>query len=62
MANLRGANVDSWNDHRIAMAMAVASIRCEGSVIIDGASSVDKSYPNFWQDFKMLGGDICEQS
>ncbi|MPN36729.1 hypothetical protein SDC9_184239 [bioreactor metagenome] len=44
------------------MAMAVASIRCEGSVIIDGASSVDKSYPNFWQDFKMLGGDICEQS
>lgn len=62
VSKLRGANVDSWNDHRIAMAMAVASIRCEGSVIIDGASSVDKSYPNFWQDFKMLGGDICEQS
>ncbi len=62
VSKLKGARVDSWNDHRIAMAMAVASIRCEETVIIDGASAVEKSYPNFWQDFKMLGGDVSEQS
>lgn len=53
-----GGRVESWNDHRIAMAMAVASIRCKDKVVIEGAESVNKSYPEFWNDFQKLGGQI----
>lgn len=57
---LTGGLTDSWNDHRIAMALAIASIRCRDSVGIEGSHSVEKSYPNFWEDFKSLGGIIDE--
>lgn len=60
--NLQGGIVDSWNDHRIAMALAIASIRCKDEVIIEGSKAVEKSYPNFWQDFEKLGGNIVEWS
>ncbi len=56
---LGGAKCDSHNDHRIAMAVAVAACRCEGPVEIDGATtSVKKSYPNFFKDYKKLGGKV----
>ncbi len=55
---LQGGTVDSWNDHRIAMSLAVASSRCSGPVTITGAQSVTKSYPAFWQDFAAAGGKI----
>ena len=48
------ALVDSHNDHRIAMAAAVAALRSDGSVIIEGADAVDKSYPEFWHDLETL--------
>ena len=48
---LTGGVVDSANDHRIAMAAAVASILCEGEVTVTGAEAVAKSYPKFWEDF-----------
>jgi len=48
---LHGGEVSSHNDHRIAMALALAAISSTGSVTIHGASSVSKSYPDFWQDF-----------
>lgn len=57
---LTGGIVDSWNDHRIAMALAIASIRCSGDVIIKNTQAVNKSYPGFWNDFKSLGGKIDE--
>lgn len=57
-----GVDISSWNDHRIAMAMAIASIRCKEKITITGSESVSKSYPNFWEDFKMLGGTINEWS
>ncbi|GAA0180768.1 3-phosphoshikimate 1-carboxyvinyltransferase [Clostridium sediminicola] len=60
--SLQGGQVESWNDHRIAMALAIASIRCKDEVIIDGSKAVEKSYPNFWQDFEKLGGNIVEWS
>lgn len=60
--SLKGGTVDSWNDHRIAMAMAVASIKCEEPIIITNSNAVTKSYPEFWKDFKMLGGNIDEWS
>lgn len=58
--SLKGGVVDSWNDHRIAMSLAVASLRCEGEVIITNSSAIDKSYPHFFQEFKRVGGIISE--
>ncbi|MCT8978403.1 3-phosphoshikimate 1-carboxyvinyltransferase [Clostridium sp. CX1] len=57
---LIGGKVNSWNDHRIAMALAVASTRCKEPLIIEDADSVKKSYPNFWEHFKELGGSVDE--
>jgi 3-phosphoshikimate 1-carboxyvinyltransferase len=55
---LSGGRVSSWNDHRVAMALAVAAIKAEGPVYIEGADSVSKSYPLFWNDYAHLGGKI----
>ncbi|TWH81519.1 3-phosphoshikimate 1-carboxyvinyltransferase [Sedimentibacter saalensis] len=55
-----GAVVDSWNDHRIAMSLAVAATRCREDIILTDCMAVNKSYPNFWEDYKMLGGEINE--
>ncbi len=49
--NLTGGTVSSWNDHRIAMALAAISPKCTGDLTIEGAESVRKSYPGFWEDF-----------
>lgn len=49
---LTGGTVDSANDHRIAMAAAVASTLCH--VTVEGAEAVGKSYPKFWNDLDML--------
>lgn len=57
-----GAKVSSWNDHRIAMALAIAATRCEEEVILEGFEAVNKSYPDFWNDYKSLGGEIYELS
>lgn len=46
--NLIGSEVNSYNDHRIAMMAAVASVVTEGKVTIQGAESVNKSYPTFF--------------
>ena len=53
---LTGGTVDCWNDHRIAMSLAIASIQCQGPVTLVGAECVKKSYPDFWRDFQKLGG------
>lgn len=53
---LSGGTVDSFNDHRIAMAAAVAAAKCKGEVIITDASAVNKSYPDFYTDYNKLGG------
>ena len=56
VSKLRGGCVDSFNDHRIAMSCAIASVICENEVQISGAECVKKSYPAFFEDFKKLGG------
>lgn len=58
--HLNGGEIDSFNDHRIAMAMAVASTRCTAPLRINGSECVAKSYPDFWEDFKRLGGQLGE--
>lgn len=59
---LSGGVVDSWNDHRIAMALSIATIRCTSPVIINNSGAVAKSYPHFYEDFTELGGIINERS
>ena len=56
-----GVSVDACNDHRIAMMAAVAATRCKEPVTIEGAECVRKSYPNFWEDYEMLGGAITRE-
>lgn len=53
---LTGGVCDSYGDHRIAMAAAVASTFCTPEVTVLGAQVVAKSYPGFWDTFRMLGG------
>ncbi len=57
-ALLGGVKVDSFNDHRIAMMAAIAATRCEKPVTITGAQCVAKSYPDFWEEYERLGGNI----
>jgi len=52
---LNGATVHSHHDHRIAMACAVAALRATGEVIIEEASAINKSYPDFYEHMKKLG-------
>ena len=56
---LRGGNVNSFGDHRIAMSAAIASCRCKEPVVLSGAECIRKSYPGFWEDFEQTGGKVC---
>ncbi len=55
--HLAGGITDSYGDHRIAMAAAVLAVVCEHPVTIQNAEAVKKSYPAFFQDFRLLCGD-----
>lgn len=50
--------VNSWNDHRIAMSLAIAATKCKNEIILENHLAVNKSYPHFWEDYKSLGGKI----
>ncbi len=52
-----GAAIDSFDDHRIAMAFAMLAVVC-GDTVINGAECVSKTYPGFWEDFKKAGGKV----
>ena len=52
-----GCTVSSYGDHRVAMALSIAALRCDRPVTITGAHCVEKSYPDFYKDFKQLGGN-----
>jgi len=51
---LQGAELDSYSDHRIAMAFAVAALRADGETQIAGAESAAISYPAFFQTLEAL--------
>ena len=51
-ATLRGARIDSFGDHRIAMAFSIAGLFAEGETIIEGVECVDTSYPGFEIELK----------
>lgn len=55
-ARYRGCIIDPHNDHRIAMAAAIASTVADAPVTILDSQCVTKSYPDFWSEFTRLGG------
>lgn len=57
---LRGGEIDGHNDHRIPMSMAIAATMCEQPLIIRGAECVRKSFPNFFEVYRSLGGEVEE--
>ncbi len=53
-----GVVVSSHDDHRIAMSLAIAGTRCKRPIILTNPECVTKSYPNFWEDYKKVGGKV----
>lgn len=51
-----GGTVDSFNDHRIVMASAIAATKSINDIVIFNANAVDKSYPDFFDDYNNIGG------
>ncbi len=51
------AQIDSVNDHRIAMAFSSAAPFIDGGLIIDGAESVAKSFPDYYKVLSSIGGE-----
>lgn len=58
--SLKGGEINGHNDHRIPMAMAIAATRCENPLIIRGAECVRKSFPNFFDVYRSLDGEVEE--
>jgi 3-phosphoshikimate 1-carboxyvinyltransferase len=55
---LRGTAIDPHNDHRIAMACAVAALGARGETKIQNSECVRKSYPRFFNDLRAIGADV----
>ena len=55
----QGGTVSGCNDHRLAMALAVAGMRTNSGVVVTGAECISKSYPGFVSDMKKLGGSMA---
>lgn len=55
---LSGGAADSFGDHRIAMAAAIAASHAEHNSTIDRAEAVAKSYPQFFRDYQTIGGQV----
>ena len=51
---LHGGHVSSHGDHRIGMMLAIASLICNGEVVLEDADAISVSYPNFFTDLSHL--------
>lgn len=58
MDKVKGGILDSHNDHRLRMSFAVLATVASGDVVITNAECVSKSFPNFFEVFEALGGNI----
>lgn len=58
--SLRGGEIDGHNDHRIPMSLAIAATMCEYPLVICGAECVKKSFPDFFDVYRALGGEAVE--
>lgn len=50
--------LDSHNDHRIVMALAIAATRCKDKIRIINAGAIKKSYPHFFKAYEAVGGIV----
>jgi len=57
---IRSGQTEAHNDHRIAMALAVAGLSATQPVMIQGTECIAKSYPAFFNDLVSVGGNIDE--
>ena len=57
-----GARVNSHEDHRIAMALAIAALGASDKVAIKDSHCIGKSYPGFFDDLREIGGSVYEMS
>ncbi len=55
----RGAEIDTYDDHRIAMCFGIVGTKVPGIIIRD-PDCVSKTYPNFWKDLEKLGVQVKE--
>ena len=58
--SLHGAEVESYDDHRIAMSLAIAGLCADGETVVKHAESAAVTYPGFVSDFRSLGADFRE--
>ena len=56
-SKLKGAVVDSYDDHRIAMAFSIPGVLA-GNTTVNGAECVNKTFPEFWAILKSIGGRL----
>ncbi len=59
---LSGGEVWSHNDHRIAMMLSIAATVCKEPILLKDYECVTKSYPDFFEDYKKIGGIIYERN
>jgi 3-phosphoshikimate 1-carboxyvinyltransferase len=57
---VKGAKVNSHDDHRIAMASAVAALGASDTVFIKDSHCIAKSYPGFFEDLQKIGAVVHE--
>ncbi|MBA2728028.1 MAG: 3-phosphoshikimate 1-carboxyvinyltransferase [Parachlamydiaceae bacterium] len=55
---LIGADVESYNDHRMAMSLSVAAMGAEGNTKVSPVECISKTFPTFLRDFITLGADM----
>ncbi|MBA7691803.1 3-phosphoshikimate 1-carboxyvinyltransferase [subsurface metagenome] len=56
-STLQGAIIDTKNDHRIAMAFSILGI-VNGETVINNAECVTKTFPEFWEVIRSIGGEV----
>lgn len=59
-AAFHACEINGYNDHRMVMAASIAATRADGPVVISDARAIRKSYPEFFEDFRRIGGSAHE--
>ena len=57
---LHGTDVESYHDHRIAMALSIAGLGADGTTTVNNAESASVTYPGFYEDFRKMGANFSE--
>lgn len=57
-SDLKGTGVHSYQDHRMAMSLAIAGLGAEGETIVSPVDCVAKTFPSFLNDFQLMGANF----